>query len=558
MPITARSFILSGFTWLTILLLATTKIAFSQNCTPDFTLDPVKENNRIEWDKFPEFSLPFDIIYNGPRFGDNESRPLRHGFSHLASFSGPEASSLPPKNRALLWYSVGSIDGSDQPWSVVGLESPWGNDTALYRRHWDRYIDELANTFDDSRGSGVPRADIICLDIERVQELDRDILPLKRDDRVPAKYRAMSDDEFLRVYKRDIKWWYAEAVRYLRSKGVSVNTKMTSYSDVPVRGTWLNIPSNSWPDWTTNPQRTHFLMQDETGKIGGQFYDQLNTLTPSAYYYYPYENPIGKDYLTYLLFQIEANQAWSKKDQVPFVWMRYHDSFSPGAPLIPKFIAEATAIFPFFSGAKGLWLWENNSFDKTRQENYAPYEYFINGLYRLSRFADMFRGEHELVIAQSARDLMVQRSPVWRGVVKDGKILIAAQNPNANDSQPTQLTVGYKEWSKTITLTGKEIFLCQFDLTEVISALEPSLADAVIYPNPTTQSVFIDLTSQSAQSEIVFELIDLKGAHLRTATQAASVGEHRYQFDLPNVPAGTYLIKVSSENKAVTKRILIK
>ncbi len=457
----------------------------------------------------------------------------------------------------MLWYSVASIDGSTQPWSVVGLESPWGNDTATYRRHWDRFIGDMANAFDDSRGSGVPRADIICLDIERVQELDRDILPLKNDERVPAKYRALPDDEFLRVYKRDIKWWYAEAVRYLRSKGIAVNTRLTSYSDVPVRGTWLNIPSNSWLDWTTNTTRTHFLTQDEAGKIGGPFYEQLDLLTPSAYYYYPYENPIGKDYLTYLLFQIEANRAWSDKDQVPFVWLRYHDSFSPGAPLVPKFIAEATAIFPFFSGAKGLWLWENGAFEKTRQENYAAYEHFINGLYRLSRFGDMFRGEYELVIPQSARDLMEQRRPVWRGVAKEGKIVIAAQNPYANDGQRTDLTVNYKQWTRTITLTGKEIFLCKFDLADVVSALDSSLAVATIYPNPTASSVFVNLSSRSTQSEVIFELVDLRGVVLRTQIMPTKTGDHPYQFDLPKVPAGTYIVKVSGETSSITKRIII-
>ncbi len=557
MPARLRLLYKAGLVFVTSILIFSSQPGWTQMCTPEFTLNPVTGTNAIEWDKFPEFSLPFTIIYNGPRFGDDQSRPLKHGFSHLARFSGSEAGTLPQQHRALLWNSVASIDGSSQPWSVVGLESPWGNDTTVYRNHWNNYLGQLANIFDDSRNSGVPRADLICLDVERMQELDRDILALKSSDRIPAGYRGLTDQAFLKTYKTDIRWWYTEAARHLRNKGLPTSTKLTSYSDVPVRGTWLNIPSNSWQDWITNTQRTHYLMQNDAGRIGGTFYDQMDVLTPSAYYFYPYENPLGKEYLAYLLFQIEVNRAWSDKPVIPFVWLRYHDSFSPGAPLIPKFMAEATAIFPFFSGAKGLWLWDNNFFDQTQQQNYATYEHFINGLYRLSRFSDMFKGNYELVMPQSARDHMEQRNPIWRGVVKDGQILIAAQNTYASETQQTPLTLTYKQWTKTITLNGRDVFLCQFDLADVVSSLDSSLALATIYPNPAQRTVFVDLTSRSTQSEVLFELIDLKGSVLKTSKTNSTVGDYRYQFDLPLVPRGTYLLRVSTESTSITKHLFI-
>lgn len=557
MPIRLRLICTAGLVFSTIILILSPKPGWAQNCTPEYTLSPVAGTNAIEWDKFPEFSLPFTIIYNGPRFGDDQSRPLKHGFSHLARFSGSEPSTLPQRNRALLWNSVASIDGSGQPWSTVGVESPWGNDTTLYRRHWDNYLNALADQFDDSRGSGVPRSDLICLDVERIQELDRDILALKSKDQVPAKYRNLSDEVFLKTYKTDIRWWYTEGARHLRKKGLPAFSKLTSYSDVPVRGTWLNIPSNSWQDWTSNPQRTHYLMQNDAGRIGGTFYDQMDILTPSAYYYYPYENPLGKEYLAYLLFQIEVNRAWSNKPIIPFVWLRYHDVFTPGSPLIPKFMAEATAIFPFFAGAKGLWLWDNNYFDQTQQQNYATYEHFINGLYRLSRFSDMFQGNYELVMAQSARDHLEQRNPIWRGVVKDGQILIAAQNTYASETQQTSLTLTFKQWTKTITLNGRDVFLCKFDLSDVVSSLDSSLARAYLYPNPASRAVYLDLTSPSSNSEVFFELIDLKGTVLQTATSHTTLGDYRYQFDLPIVPRGSYLVRVRTGSGTITKHIFI-
>lgn len=556
MPATIRFFASNKGFLVVIALIFSQMKGFTQDCEPGFKLVPVTGNNSIEWKKFPEFNLPFKIIYNGPRFNDTESLPLKHGFSHLSAFSGSEATSLPIQKRAILWYGVATM-GANQPWSELGLESPWGNDTTAYYRYWDSQLKGLANIFEDSRALRYPQADIICLDIERVQELDRDILALKRDNRVPETYRNLTDTQFLSTYKRDIKWWYTEAARYTRSLGVPTTSQITSYSDVPVRGTWLNVPSNSWQDWTTNADRTHFLFQNQEGRIGGSFDEQMDILTPSAYYFYPYDNPLGKDYLSYLLFQIEVNRAWSDKDIIPFVWLRFHNSFDPDMNFIPPFMAEATAIFPLMSGANGLWLWDSNFFERTQQQNYASYEHFIYGLYRLSQFSDMFEGDYELVIPQSARDHMVQRNPIWRGVVKDGQILIAAHNPYATETSTTQVKLVYKNWSRTIELTGREVYLCKFNLSDVISSLDSSLTQAAIFPNPTRNSVFVDLVSSGTTDTVYFELYDLKGIKLKSGTVRSLPGQIRYQFDLPGLQKGTYVLKVSTETNTITRNLLI-
>lgn len=514
----------------------------SQNCEPDYVLNPVKTNNTIEWGKFPEFSLPFKIIYSGPRFGDTQSQPLKHGFSHIAAYSGPEPGSLNVGNRAVLWYGVATSSGN-QPWADNTLRSPWGNDTAAYRSYWDNYAGTVNN------------ADILCLDIERMQREDRDILALKTNNLIPQQYRNLSDVDFIATYKRDIRWWYTEAVNRLRAKGVK--STITSYSDVPIRNTWLNITSNSWQDWTTNLARTHYLTQDNAGKIGGSFYNAMDFLSPSPYYYYGYDHPIGKDYLSYLLFNIEANTAWSNKPVIPFVWMRVHDSYDPNIPLITSFMAEATAIFPFFSGAKGLWLWENPFLSADRQENYAPYEHFINGLYRLSAFKDMFEGTYQLVIPQSARDHMQQQNPIWRGVVKGSNILIAAQNPYAADNVETSVTVSYQNWTRVITLKGKEVFLCKFDLNDTVNGNEPALSTVNVYPNPAGQELHVSLTSVHGANEIDFTLTNTKGQNVLQQKIKSFAGETRTTIVLPRLSSGIYFARFTGNNRTIIKKVVV-
>jgi len=528
-----------------ILLIISTIQALGQNCQPAYILKPVTANNTIEWSKFPEFTLPFNIIYNATRFGDTQSQPLKHGFSHLASFSGGEPGSIPVKNRALIWYGVATGIGDAQPWGNNTLRSPWGNDTASYRNYWDNYASVL------------PQADIVCLDVERNQREDRDILALKTNNQITATYRNLSDQDFLFAYKRDIRWWYTEAAKRLKAKGPNVNAQITAYSDVPVRNTWLNITTNSWQDWTTNLARTNYITQDNTGKIGGSFLNELNFQTPSPYFYYGYDNPIGKDYLSYLLFHVEVNRAWSDKPVVPFVWLRIHDSYDPKTPLVSTFMAEATAIFPFFSGAKGLWLWENPFFPGDRQENYAPYEHFIYGLYRLSAFKDMFEGSYELVINQSARDHMQLQNPIWRGVVKGNNILIAAQNPYAGDQDETTINVWYQKWYRTIKLKGKEVFLCKFDLNDTVASTEPFLSDAYISPNPAAQDLHIVLNGINGVTNVDFSLLNTRGQVILERNFKSTAGVTNEFVSLPKMAAGIYVARFVTEKTTITRKVVV-
>jgi len=528
-----------------ILLIINSIHSFGQNCQPSFILNPVTSNNNIEWSKFPEFSLPFKIIYNGPRFGDTQSQPLKHGFSHLASFSGSEPGSIPVKNRALIWYGVATSIG-EQPWANNTLRSPWGNDTTAYRNYWDNYFGTIF------------QSDILCLDIERMQREDRDILTLKTNNSIPQNYRSLSDNDFLATYKKDMRWWYTEPINRLKAKGLDPSTQIMAYSDVPVRNTWLNITSNTWQDWTSNLARTNYLTQDNSGKIGGSYYNAMDILSPSPYYYYGYDSPFGKDYLSYLLFHIEVNRAWSSKPVIPFVWLRIHDSYDPNTPMITPFQAEATAIFPFFSGAAGLWLWENPFFPGSRQENHGAYESFIYGLYRLSEFKDMFEGTHDLVIPQSARDNMVLQSPIWRGVVKGSNIVVAAQNPYAaNDNAETVINVSYQNWYKTITLKGREVFLCKFDLNDTVNSTEPFLADVSVFSNPVAHDLHVILTGMNGMTDIDFSFINSKGQIVFGKKMKSFAGETRDLVSLPNLPTGIYFARFSSGEKVIIKKVVV-
>ncbi|MEZ4905157.1 MAG: T9SS type A sorting domain-containing protein [Spirosomataceae bacterium] len=546
--------------WQIIFGMLLSVLSVAQECPPALQWQPVQRNNVIEWEKFPNFSLPFTLVYEGLRFGDTQSQPLKHGFSHLASLSGNESNTLPVGQRAITWYHV-ATDANTQPWADRTLKSPWANDLDQYRATWDTQLRNLADNFAETQGKNTPAYDLIALDIERIHDTDREILGIKNNSRVPANYRNLSDAAFVERYKRDLQRLYAAPIDFARTR-VTSSTKWGSYSDAPVRGSftnWLSLSTIPWKDWTTDPNFLLHVMRDTlTTKVGGAFYNQLSVLTPSCYYYYDYNtSPLGKDYLAYLLFVIEANRAWSEKPVIPYIWLRYHDAFNPTVPFVPNFIAEATAIFPFFSGAKGLWLWEA-PFDNSRQENYATYEYFIAALYRLSQFKSFFEGNYELIIPRPGIEYATTKTPIWRGVVKGSEILIAAQNPySTSDTQETQVSLSYQSFQKTITLKGREVFLCKFPYSTVAAiAPQPALWNLVVAPNPVLEKIKYQFESE-IEGIGMMKLTDLTGRILAQGELNVAIGKQHNELPIGGLPTGMYLLKIQIDNHCVIQKILI-
>ena len=521
-----------------------------QQCADRLTFAPVGQPNRIEWDKFPEFALPFPVIYSGPRFDDVKGSPLRHGFSHIDRLNDSEfGTTVQAQQRAIVYY--GTATGLNQPWETI--DSPWANDLSAYRAKWNQWLSDLAGGAKNAAGKYIIQASRLTIDVERIAESDARILRLKQDTRVPDQYRNLPDADFIAAYKKDIRNLYAESLRYLRQNADLTTLTVSSYADTPILNTYLNVPANTWVDWTTNLNRVNYLVKDSTGQmVGGPFYSQLDALSPSAYYYYDYPNQLANDYLAYLLFQVEANRAWSNKPVVPWVWLRYHNSSRYYPNFIQPFMAEATAIFPFFSGAAGLWLWDEPNSGQGRTDVFAAYEHFTHGLYRLSRFADMFQGQYELVIETPARDLMDKQLPVWRGVAKSNQILIAAQNPYAGEGQKTNLTVRYKTWQQAIELTGREVYLCRFDMG-TITATEPLNADVQVFPNPTASELTV-LFGQPPTIATELALLSTTG-QVVSRTSAKAIRE---TLNVAALPAGLYFLRITSENGSQTKKVIIK
>ena len=532
------------FIFLLLVLVVLDFQSFGQNdCQNTLNYTPSTQNGVINWKQFPEFTLPFKIIYTGPRFKDSLQLPLKHGFSHLANFT-PADVNLPQKNRAILWGGTASLQG--QPWYEI--ESPWANDLQKYQEKWKREMREMADMFTDTQGKAMPNLDILMLDVEREIPTDAAIRFLKADTTLPIQYRKLSDIDFTERYKKDLAKIYAEPIKYLKNNGIPITTQFASYSDAPIKNVEFLL-NYTWQEWQTSDKVLNYYMIDSVSKkVGGQFYNQNNFLAPSAYFCYEYG--LIKEYpnIAYQLFQVEANRARSNKDIMLFEWLSYNkcqinSNYGYNQP-IKKYLIEAQAIMPFFSGAKSIWLWENPI--NPDNLNYSRYEIYVNSLYRLSQFKDFFIGNYRLIIPKSAYQHFQDRDPIWRGVLKGSEMLIVAINEFANDNEITDLEVSYGGWSQKIQLKGKETFLCKFTLPDLQT-------NYLLYPNPSKGGFTFEYFGNNFLIGNL-KIIDYLGREV--FSQSFNGTTQKQTFDL-KLASGSYFLQYIEGEKVVVKKMTI-
>ena len=517
---------------------------FQQQCNPE-TFEVDTTGNEINWEQFPDFSLPFTVIYHGDAPSDSVLHPLHKGFSHIGGAGIDYTDTVWPDQRVYTWTNIANANGwaaaTNQPWRMI--KSPWENNIDGYREQWNEHLIWIWNNwYKYNTPNEEKRFDIVIADIEWAFHNDDDILSIKYNPFVPLYYQELSDSAFIAEYKIAMAEMYAQPLQLARDI-LHPDVILSTYNETPIRRTWTLIDDYSWEQWISDSSLVDYLMNDSSGFMNSYFYRLNDMIAPSVYYYHnPDSIPAGLKYLASNLFNLEVNRAWSSKDQLVYVWLNYHPCCS-NMEAIKPWMAEATAIFPFMDGAYGIYPWLPVSYDS--------YEYFIYGLYRLSAFSDMFYGTQTYVIPVPAHYSFIHQTPIWRGVVKGDEILIAAHNPFAGIDDTTLIPVSYNGWSDTIGLVGKETFLCKFDLnTTGIEHPAFSGTEITIFPNPSHDHVVIEG--------------NLSGCTLSVYDPYGKVVRQRFAAKLPvkisisDLAKGVYLLKIKSRdfNKPLTRKLI--
>ena len=141
---------------------------FQQQCNPStFAVDTA--GNEINWEQFPDFSLPFAVIYHGDAPSDSLLHPLHKGFSHIGGCGTDYIDTVWPDQRAYTWLNIANADGwaaaTSQPWRMI--KSPWGNNIYGYRQKWEEHLNGIWNNcYKFNPPNEVKEFDIVIADIE--------------------------------------------------------------------------------------------------------------------------------------------------------------------------------------------------------------------------------------------------------------------------------------------------------------------------------------------------------------------------------------------------------
>ncbi|QJW90715.1 hypothetical protein HNV11_15665 [Spirosoma taeanense] len=293
-------------------------------------------------------------------------------------------------------------------------------------------------------------------------------------------------------------------------ENVSQKTEIGSIAPVP-HNSFGNSRAEHYtagPDWLWNMPARQTASSKQRGMpdaiVGKSYADYADFQMPGTYYLFPdfdysasHTGDGDRHWLASLLAEQEVNRKLSPKKRIAWHWLfntqssDYPNSGKAEHPAPPA-IAEGMGIFYWFTGAYGVLFWDDHK-DLTPDQpshtdsaqkglgndrNYACYEHYLHGLWRLFRHhGDLFNGRETYLneatecsfdggqswLKYNANQLKTRNLPFVRAIVNGNQILIAATKAYDLPNQTSQVMVRYVEngynFYTTLTLKGDEISL---------------------------------------------------------------------------------------------------
>ncbi len=159
------------------------------------------------------------------------------------------------------------------------------------------------------------------------------------------------------------------------------------------------------------------------------------------------------------------------------------------------------------------------------------------------------------------------------GGIMHNKYLIVDQS---NTSSDPMVWTGSHNWSGGANTANDENSICIHDATianiyyqnfkkimsmaDILYGIDDpagfSRNDVMVYPNPASAYVNIDVKSSSAVA-YKMQLLDLSGRMIKESNQTASQGITHTGFDLSGLSSGIYLVRISNKNGTSTQKLIV-
>ncbi len=172
------------------------------------------------------------------------------------------------------------------------------------------------------------------------------------------------------------------------------------------------------------------------------------------------------------------------KQMPPFIRPGTQETFGEIAKLgsrpVSPYIAEATTILTFMTGAEALFVWD--AFHKTtpagqvsdgKVELLGDLEFAVKGLHRVSQFNRLFDGSYSFIRPVRHYDTHDRDHPIIRGLINGRYLVLAMLNPALDPGEKQEVEVWYDssyasrgagKWAGNAVIQGRHTHLYQCKL----------------------------------------------------------------------------------------------
>lgn len=305
----------------------------------------------------------------------------------------------------------------------------------------------------------VGKGSILVHDIEL--PLEDDYLKAWQDGAARRDSGAKSEAEFKDKYYAEWATWYTLPAKW--SKEIRPRQPVGFYGpQVFGREYWGAARRESWSK------------VEEKQKFVAEFWKHIDPVvdfyTASTYFFY--DTP---DSLYYVATNVEENylrsRQYGSKPVYAYAWLRFHT----GGPAmdtkeIDPFLAEAAAVIPYFSGAKGVVLW---GYEPGRKgQYYETLPIFVKSLARVSALSEKI-SQGKIDLSVPAREFWWRKAPLVRRIdVAEDECIFMGANPWQAESGKSQVETMCGSRKVILKFRGKhtDLFHVQKGKTTVLKA----------------------------------------------------------------------------------------
>ena len=358
---------------------------------------------------------------------DHRERAVRHGFEPVCLVN--DYSDYPGKQKRNIKRYIQRSRGNN-PWAMPD------------------YFEEIV-TYNIERAKQRPRfkAGGSCLFVHDIEfDFEEDIAKAWADPKVREAGGAKSEEAFRGTYLSKWAEWFWLPCKI--GKETTPDLPSGLYGPQPFRRDYWGIAGK-------DAQQI-----DGTHKLDAELWKFIDPHVDFyiASIYVFYDEPGSVFYIASNIEEnFERTRQFGNKPVYSYSWLRFHNSNRKiGGHELPPWLADATAVVPYFYGARGNVLWGYEPRSRNDKNLYGNLPVYTDSLGRVADLSEKIARATPAPADEPAHVLWKQKRPLLKRLkVSDSEWVVLAANPWQAEDESSELEFDCGRRSVTVTLQGR-------------------------------------------------------------------------------------------------------